>query len=253
MRKTLHKFAPFGLIVIIWHWISLSGLVHAMLLPAPVNVLDTALALLKNGELTFHIYVSVIRVLEGFIIAASIALVLGVSMGVSRQVNQLFQPFFQILRPIPPMAWIPLSILWFGIEENSKIFIIVIGSFFPIITNILSGMRQTENKYVELARAFEIPQKKFILKVILPGALPFIMSGLRTGLGYAWMCVVAAELSAGMAGIGYMLMDARAMNLIDQVIVAMISIGLVGWLMDMLLLKIEKALIKGKVVFKGDT
>jgi sulfonate transport system permease protein len=157
-----------------------------------------------------------------------------------------------LLRPIPPIAWIPLAILWFGIEEGSKVFIIVLGSFFPIFTNVLGGIRQTEYKFVELARVLQVPQKKFIMQVVIPGTLPYIVTGLRTGLGYAWMCVVAAELSAGMQGIGYMLTDARAMIQTDKIIVGMLAIGIIGKIMDSLLLVLEKRIVKGKEYFTGN-
>ena len=131
-------------------------------------------------------------------------------------------------------------------------FIIALGSFFPIFTNVLGGIRQTEKKYVELARVLEAPQSKFIRKIVIPGSLPYVAAGLRTGLGYAWMCVVAAELSAGMQGIGYMLTDARAMMQTDRVIVGMLAIGVVGKVMDSALAPgwREKSM-RGKELFEG--
>jgi sulfonate transport system permease protein len=157
----------------------------------------------------------------------------------------------QLIRPIPPIAWLPLAILWFGIEEGSKVFIIALGAFFPIFTNVLDGVRQTDHKFVELAQVLEVPKGRFILRVVVPGALPFIMTGLRVGLAFAWMCVVAAELSAGMKGVGYMLTDARALAQTDKVLVGMLAIGVVGKAMDCALQALEKRLIRWKTSFTG--
>ena len=239
------------LILLIWQAVSVSGRVNPVLMPSPLGICEAAAVMLVSGELAAHLQVSIIRVLEGFAVAALLALLLGGAMGLFQRVFSLFNLTLQLLRPIPPIAWIPLAILWFGIEEGSKVFIIALGSFFPIFTNVLGGIRQTEKKFVELAKVLEAPQSKFILQVVIPGALPYVATGMRTGLGYAWMCVVAAELSAGMQGIGYLLTDARAMMQTDRVIVGMLAIGLIGKLMDSALLHLERRFIRGKELYNG--
>ncbi|MEN6414446.1 MAG: ABC transporter permease [Veillonellales bacterium] len=240
------------LLLLLWQMVSSSGAVNPLLFPSPVSIFKTGAELIADGELPAHLQVSILRVGEGFMIAAALALLLGTAMGLAARIFSLLNLTLQLLRPIPPIAWIPLAILWFGIEESSKVFIIALGSFFPILTNVLSGVRQTETKYVELARVLQIPQKKFIMKVLLQGAVPYVVTGLRTGLGYGWMCVVAAELSAGMQGIGYMLIDARATLQTDKVIVGMLAIGIIGKLMDSFLLVLEGKLLKGKEFFTGN-
>ncbi|MBP2640783.1 MAG: ssuC 11 [Firmicutes bacterium] len=242
---------PF-VVLAIWQAISVAGIANPILMPSPASILGAAAEMLKSGELVRHLEISFIRVIEGFFIASALALVLASAMGIFTRIFSLLNMTIQLLRPVPPIAWIPLAILWFGIEEGSKVFIIVLGSFFPIFTNVLGGIRQTENKFVELAKALQIPQRKFIMKVVVPGTLPFIVTGLRTGLGYAWMCVVAAELSAGMQGIGYMLTDARAMIQTDRIIVGMLAIGVIGKGMDSLLLLLEERIIKGKEFYTGN-
>lgn len=237
------------LVVLLWQVVAVSGKVNPVLLPAPLSILAAAGEMLQSGELAAQLWVSFIRVAEGFLLAAALAFLLGGAMGLSQRVYSLLNFSLQLLRPIPPIAWIPLAILWFGIEEGSKIFIIMIGSFFPIFTNVLGGIRQTEKKFVELAKVLEAPPAKFVRCVVIPGALPYVAVGLRSGLGYAWMCVVAAELSAGMRGIGYMLTDARAMMQTDRVIVGMLTIGLVGKLLDSLLLLVEKKCLRGKELY----
>jgi len=240
------------LVLAMWQVVSSLGLVNPILMPSPAGIFTAAVEMLKSGELVRHLQISFIRVIEGFLIASTLALALASAMGIFTRVFSFFNMTIQLLRPVPPIAWIPLAILWFGIEEGSKVFIIVLGSFFPIFTNVLGGIRQTENKFVELAKVLQIPQRKFIMKVVVPGTLPYIVAGLRTGLGYAWMCVVAAELSAGMQGIGYMLTDARAMIQTDRIIVGMLAIGIVGKVMDSVLLRLEGRIVKGKEFFTGN-
>lgn len=235
----------------LWHWVTISGMVKPILLPAPAKVVEALAVMAASGELAAHLGTSMVRVLEGFVLAALLGMSLGMGLGIFPLVFELMDGMIQLIRPIPPIAWLPLAILWFGIEEGSKIFIITLGSFFPIFITVLNGIRQTDHKFVELAKVLEVPRGKFIAKVVIPGALPFIMAGLRVGLGYAWMCVVAAELSAGMKGIGYMLTDARALAQTDRVLVGMLAIGVVGKVMDSMLLAVEKKIINWKEAFIG--
>ncbi|WP_346354749.1 ABC transporter permease [Azotosporobacter soli] len=238
-------------IFLLWQGICVAGLVKPVLLPAPTQVAAEAAGMLQNGELITHLGVSMVRVLEGFALAALLGIGLGMGLGVFPLLFELMDGTIQLLRPIPPIAWLPMAILWFGIEEGSKVFIITLGAFFPIFINVLDGIRQTDQKYVELSKVLEVPRGKFIRKVVIPGALPFILSGLRIGLGYAWMCVVAAELSAGMKGIGFMLTDARSLAQTDKVFVGMLSIGVVGKIMDSALRMLEAKLIKWRGAFTG--
>lgn len=234
-----------------WQGITVSGMVKPILLPSPAQVFDAFVTMLSTGELVTHLGTSMVRVLEGFVLAAFLGLVLGLGLGIFPLMFEIMDGLIQLLRPIPPIAWLPLAILWFGIEEGSKIFIITIGAFFPIFINVLDGIRQTDYKFVELSQVLEVPRGKFIAKVVIPGAIPFILSGLRIGLGYAWMCVVAAELSAGMQGIGYMLTDARALAQTDRVLVGMLAIGAIGKIMDSILRLMEKRIIRWKESFTG--
>lgn len=235
----------------LWQGITVSGMVKPILLPAPVQVLEACVIMVNNGELAIHLGTSMLRVLTGFTLAAILGVGLGMLLGIFPLMFELLYSLIQLTRPIPPLAWLPLAILWFGIEEGSKIFIIILGSFFPIFTNVLDGIRQTDHKFVELSRVLEVPRGKFIAKVIIPSALPFILAGLRIGLGYAWMCVLAAELSGGMKGIGYMLSDARALAQTDRVLVGMLSIGVVGKVMDSILRALECKIIRWRESFRG--
>ncbi|HWP95410.1 MAG TPA: ABC transporter permease [Syntrophomonadaceae bacterium] len=240
------------LLLMLWHWITASGYVKPVLFPSPESVLQAFIEMLGSGELLGHLSVSLIRVMEGFAIASFMGVGMGMAMGLFPLLNDMIEGILQMIRPIPPIAWLPLAILWFGIEEGSKIFIIALGAFFPIFLNVLNGIRQTDTKLVEIAQVLEVAKLKFTLKVVIPGSMPFIMTGLRVGLGYAWMCVVAAELSGGMRGMGYMLTDARSLAQTDKVVVGMMVIGLVGKAMDGILRLVEGRIVGWRELYTGE-
>jgi sulfonate transport system permease protein len=239
-------------IIAVWQLLFHLGYIKPIILPPPTQVLDAFIVLLKSGDLARHIGISILRVLEGFGIAAVMGLVLGIAIGLSKTLDRFTDLVIQIIKPIPPIAWIPLAILWFGIGEQSKVYIIFLGAFFPIIINTIDGIRQTDQKLVELARILDVPRTTFIWQVVIPGALPAIMTGLRVGLMVAWMCVVAAELIAASSGIGYLIMDARQLSQSDVVLVGMITIGVIGKGMDSIIKHLETRLITWKVSYTGD-
>ena len=239
-------------ILVIWQLLSQAGLIRPLILPPPTKVAGAFWELLGNGQLPKHIWISVLRVLEGFGLAALIGISLGIGIGLSKTLDRLTDLIFQVIRPIPPIAWIPLAILWFGIDELSKIYIIFLGAFFPIFVNVIEGIRNTDQKYLEVARILEVPRWKFIRQVVIPGVLPYITTGLRVSLGVAWMCVVAAELIAANRGVGYLINDARQLSQTDVVLVGMITIGVTGKVMDSLLKRLESRLVGWKVSYTGD-
>ncbi|ACM20018.1 aliphatic sulfonates ABC transporter, membrane protein [Geotalea daltonii FRC-32] len=239
-------------ILVVWQALFQLGYIKPIILPPPSRIALTFLDLLKSGEMAKHLGISVLRVLEGFGIAALLGLSLGIAIGLSRTLDRLTDLVIQVIKPIPPIAWIPLAILWFGIGEQSKVYIIFLGAFFPVIINTIDGIRQTDHKFVEVARILEVPRRKFIGQMVIPGALPAIMTGIRIGLMVAWMCVVAAELIAASSGIGYLIMDARQLSQSDVVLVGMITIGVIGKLMDSVLKRLEKRLISWRISFAGD-
>lgn len=225
----------------IWQLLVLSGLVRPVLLPPPFEVLEALCQLIISGKLVLHLGASLFRVVLGFGIAAVLGISLGLLLGLSSRCHSMLNGILQFFRPIPPIAWLPLAVLWFGIGEGSKVFIIVLGSFFPIFTNVLHGVWQIDKKYLEVAEMFQLSRAKRLQKLVLPAVLPYLLSGCRSGLGYAWMCILAAELTSGLLGIGYLLVDARALAQTDCVMAGMLVIGLVGKLMDGLLLKLLMA------------
>lgn len=228
------------IILLIWQVGSFLGIIKEYTISSPIKVLITTYQMIKSTVLLENILWSVFRVIIGFLLAA----ILGISFGILTARSKTFAKYtdciLQIIKPIPPIAWIPIAILWFGIGEFTKIFIIFLGAFFPIFSNVVDGIKQIDSKYIEVAEVLEIPKRKMILKVILLGALPSIMTGLRVGLGSAWMCVVAAEMIAATRGVGYMLMDGRSLSRPDIVILGMFVIGIIGKVMNDFLLKLEK-------------
>lgn len=234
-------------LIILWEILGRTGHIKEYIFPTLEKVGVTAWQLLENTVLLEHIGASIVRVILGFVLAGVIGITLGVLVAISKYFYYLADCTLQILKPIPPIGWIPLAILVFGIEEQSKIFIIFLGAFFPIFSNVVDGIFQIEGKYMEVAQVLELPKSVFIKKVILLGALPSIMTGLRIGLGSAWMCVVAAEMIAATKGIGYMLMDGRSLSKPELVILGMILIGVIGKIMNDILLKVEEKRIHWQV------
>ena len=248
-KKLFNSIEYIGLLVIViavWQIAHNMGLLNPLTLPAPSKILSTFISLLRNGSLLENLLISSKRVLTGYVVAAGTAIVLGILMGLSSHFKRMTDLIIQVLKPIPPISWIPLVILWFGIGEEGKVFLIFIGSFFTILVNVVDGIRRIDVKLVELASAMVTPKLKYIFQVVIPYAAPNIFTGLRVGLGQSWMCVVAAELVASSTGLGYMIMYARQFGQTDVVIVGMLMIGIIGKVMDSLLMVVEKKVIRWK-------
>ena len=248
-RKILDFIEYIGLataLIIVWQIASDRELINPITLPSPAAILKRFITLIQNGSLPKNLLISTKRVLTGYVISAVLAVVLGIMIGLSKHFKRMTDLIIQILKPIPPISWIPLVILWFGIGEESKVFLIFIGGFFTILVNVVDGIRRIDVKLVELANAMVIPRLKYIFQVVIPYAAPNIFTGLRVGLGQSWMCVVAAELVASSTGLGYMIMYARQFGQTDVVIVGMLMIGIIGKLMDSLLMAVEKKVIRWK-------
>jgi ABC-type nitrate/sulfonate/bicarbonate transport system permease component len=230
----------------LWWLASTSGWVDKILLPSPREVLAALHASVADGSLLKNVVASLLRVLEGFVAAFVIAVPLGVAMGVSRIVYGLVDPLLELLRPIPPIAVIPLAILWFGIDELSKVFIIAYGAFFPILVNTLAGFREVERVQVRAAQALGAKRFHIFRDVVLRSAFPFIIVGARLGMSMAFIVLVAAELIASSAGLGFMISDARYNFRTDQMFLGMACIGVLGFTLNALLLRLERSLLKWK-------
>ncbi len=222
-------------------WWSAVILTHSVIFPSPWGVVSGTLELLENGTLWQHIAASLLRVGIGFGLAVCVAIPLGLWMGWVRGAFLTLNPLFQILRPISPIAWIPIAILWFGIGNASPIYLIFISSVFPMIVQTTVGVQTIERRYLRAAENFGVSRHTLFTQVVIPAVLPQIVVGMRIGLGVAWLVVVAAEMIALHSGLGYMIMDSRnAGNRYDLVIAGMIIIGLIGLSLDGLMRLLEK-------------
>lgn len=230
------------LVVILWEVASRLGWVNAHLLPAPSDIARTLLAFGAQG-LTTHVAASSARVFAGFAIGAVLAIVIGTVVGLSRRGEALLDPTFQALRAIPSLAWVPLLLLWLGIDEASKVVLIAIGAFFPIYMGVASGFRDVDRKLVEVARMYRLGPVELARRVLLPAALPAVLTGLRNGLSLAWMFMVAAELIAATKGLGYLLTDGREMGRPDIVLAAIVLLALLGKVTDTALAWLERRLL----------
>ena len=186
--------------------------------------------------------ISLSRVMQGYGIGLILGVFMGTLMGISGSTNKFFSGTFDAIRQIPPLAWIPLVILWFGIGETSKVILIAKASFFPILLNTISGIKSTPKAYIEVAKLYNKNSWKIFRQIYLPYALPNIFVGLRLGLSSAWMTVIAAELIASTSGIGYRINDARNLLQSDVVITGIIVVGLLGVIMDRILDRILREL-----------
>jgi len=233
--STLKRIAfPLALVMIVlavWWVVVLQT--DSVIFPTPAQVVTGALELSRDGTLRQHISSSLFRVATGFSLAILVAIPLGLWMGWVNSVYTTLNPFFQLLRPISPIAWIPVAILWFGVGEVSPIFIIFIASVFPLIVQTAAGVHTIERRYILAARNFGVSRYRLFRRVVIPAVLPQIIVGMRIGIGVAWLVVVAAEMIALRSGLGYLIMDSRnAGNRYDLVIAAMVIIGVIGLLLD---------------------
>ena len=223
-------------LLLIWQAISMFVLddTTRTLLPPPTTVAKAAWELIVSGELLHHLRDSLRREFIAFAWALS-AIPVGVAMGWWKRVHAQLDPLVETLRPIPPLAWIPLSILWFGVGDTQNQFIIFLGIFFPILLNTIAGVRSVEPNLVRAARCLGAGEGAVLRRVVLRAALPQIVTGVRVGLGFGWMALVAAELIGANSGLGFLINDARTLLRTDVVIVGMITIGLVGLVLDLLI------------------
>jgi NitT/TauT family transport system permease protein len=231
MGTVLPSIIVLAVVVGIW-WVAVLA-TESVIFPTPLQVVTGTMELARDGTLWQHIGASLFRVGAGFLIAVAFAIPLGLWMGWVRGAYVTLNPLFQILRPISPIAWIPIAILWFGVGNASPIYLIFIASVFPMIVQTTVGVHTIEKRFLRAAENFGVPRKKLFLHVVFPATLPQIIVGMRIGLGVAWLVVVAAEMIALRSGLGYMIMDSRnAGNRYDLVIAGMIIIGLIGLALD---------------------
>ena len=248
--KKEHFLIPL-LVILIWQGLSSLQVIPSYKLPSPVEIIlgfkDLLIVGVPPGNLLHnHMLYSLYRVALGYAIAALLAIPLGLLMGWSPPLLRMTRFLFEVVRPIPPLAWIPIAILWFGIGIKSAAFIIFLGAFFPILLNTVSGVLSIHPILVEAARTLHAKEKDIFLKVLLPGAVPSIFVGMRIGIGIGWMTLVAAEFTGVKEGygLGYMIMTARDIQRPDEILAGMLVIGVIGLLIDIGLRAAESKTIK---------
>jgi len=221
------------ILLLIALWWFVVAYYDSAIFPTPGQVVAGAYELAKDGTLWEHITASLFRVGAGFGLAVLVAIPLGLWMGWVREAFVTLNPIFQMLRPISPIAWIPIAILWFGVGDVSPIFLIFISSVFPMIVQTSSGVHTIDRRYLRAAANFGVSRTVLFGRVVIPAVLPEMIVGMRIGIGVAWLVVVAAEMIALRSGLGYLIMDSRnAGNRYDLVVASMIIIGMIGLLLD---------------------
>jgi ABC-type nitrate/sulfonate/bicarbonate transport system permease component len=243
LRRIFLLLMPFIIVVLLWGGLSAAGKINPFILPSPENVMRALLQALESGELLQGTLSSLGRVGIGFCLSLATAIPLGIVIGVSPAVRSFADPLLKFLRPIPPIAWIPLAILWFGIGNGPSYFLTMIASFFPILTNTITGVENVSRQHLWVAHCFQASRTSILWDIIIPSSLPTLISGIRTGFGFAWMAVVAAEMIATRSGLGYLIYTSQDMLRTDRVLVGMLVIGLIGMLADTLLLLLQKRLV----------
>ncbi len=223
----------------VWHLaVALSS---SKIFPTPIDVARGIAELVRKGLLLKYVVASLFRVTWGFLLAVLVGVPMGLFMGWFRRAHAAFNPLIQALRPISPIAWIPLAILWFGVADAAPIFLIFLASVFPITVTAAAAVRSVQTVHLRAAHNFGLTHFQLLRQVILPAALPQILTGLRIALGIAWLVVVAAEMIAVNSGLGYLIIDARnAGKRYDLVVAGMVIIGLVGLLLDLSMRQLER-------------
>jgi sulfonate transport system permease protein len=235
----------------VWQLASVLGLISPRVLAAPVMVLETGLGLLGSGELQQHLWVSLGRVLRGLALGIGTGVTLALLSGLFRLGEDLLDPPIQMLRTLPVLALVPLFILWFGIGETPKVALVALGTFFPIYLNTHAGIRSIDNKLVEAASCMGLGRAGLIVHVILPGALPSALVGLRYSLGVAWLVLVISEQINASAGIGYLMTNAREFLRTDIIVVGLCVYSLLGLGSDLFVRALERRILGWRVAFAG--
>jgi nitrate/nitrite transport system permease protein len=237
-RKIVAPIVAISVILIIWQLLTLSPDAN---LPSPIKVVQQTWELIinpffdkgaTNKGLFWQIWASVQRVLQGFTLAAIVGVSIGIIVGTNEFLYDALDPIFQILRTIPPLAWLPIALATFQQSNPSAIFVIFITSIWPIILNTIAGVQQIPQDYVNVSKVLQLSRKEYFFDVVFPATVPYIFTGLRIGVGLSWLAIVAAEMLIGGVGIGFFIWDAWNAANISQIIIALIYVGLVGLLLD---------------------
>jgi sulfonate transport system permease protein len=242
-HRLLSGLAPWVvpvLLVALWQFATQTGWLSSRILPEPLAVVRSAWGLIVSGELWQHLRISAWRAFTSFVVGGGLGLLLGLLTGTFKQAEILLDTTLQMLRNIPALAMIPLVILWFGIDETAKLFLVSIGVFFPVYLNTFHGIRSVDKGLIEMAKSYGLSGWSLYRDVILPGALPSILVGVRFALGLVWVLLIVSETISAQSGIGYMTMNAREFLQTDVVLVGILLYAILGKLADVLARALER-------------
>jgi sulfonate transport system permease protein len=253
LSKLLRDFTPWLvplLLLLAWQAACTFGALSNAILPSPASVLQAGWRLTLSGELPRNVEISFLRAITGLVVGGGIGFALGLANGLSALSNRLTDSTLQMIRNVPHLAMIPLVILWFGIDEGAKLFLVALGVFFPIYINTLHGVRTVDPQLIEMAESYGMGPGALFWRVILPGALPSIFVGLRYALGIMWLTLIVAETIAAQSGIGYMAMQAREFMEVDVVVLSILVYALLGKLADVVARALERASLSWHPAFQ---
>ncbi|MCP3707666.1 aliphatic sulfonate ABC transporter permease SsuC [Paraburkholderia sp. CNPSo 3274] len=256
VRASRPRLAPWLVplaVLVIWEIAARSGALSTRVLPEPLDVVRAAWSLIESGEMWADVRVSTWRALSGFVIGGGIGLVLGLATGLFEPVETALDSTVQMVRNIPALAMIPLVILWFGIGEEAKVFLVALGVFFPVYVNTFHGIRSVDANLVEMARSYGLKGFALYREVILPGALPSILVGVRFALGLMWVTLIVAETISAQSGIGYMTMNAREFLQTDVVVVGILLYAALGKLADWLAKWLERVALRWHPAYQQES
>lgn len=238
-------------LIIGWQLASIAGWIDQTLLPAPTTVAATMAGLISDGTLGGDLLASGLRWIVGSLIGVTLGLLAGSLVGLSRPAERLLDTSVQMIRTVPFLALAPLLVLWLGLDEPPKITLIALASFFPLYLNTFAGIRNVDRKLIEIGRVYRLSQPAMLLRVILPAALPEILTGVRTALSVAWLALVLAELLGAQQGLGYLLSEGREFVRVDIVLCSIVIFALVGKAVDLLVRGLERYLLRWRDTYKG--
>jgi ABC-type nitrate/sulfonate/bicarbonate transport system permease component len=238
-RLAAHLPLLFGL-VLLWQMASTAGWLDSRSMPSPLTVARDWWHLVVSGELWTHVGASLRRVLTGFALAVIAGVAVGVLVGASSRATTMVRPVLEVLRPIPPIAWVPLAILWLGLGDPPSIFIVALAAFFPICVSTLEAIPSAAPTHRRVLRTLGLSQRSLLINVALPASSPRILTGIRVGMGIAWTSAIAAELVGAQSGLGYFIQQERLQLQVESVMAGMLTIGVLGFALSALLSWLER-------------
>jgi sulfonate transport system permease protein len=239
------------IVLILWQVLGDKEYISTLLFPTPTTIFTAFWDLYQTGELVDNFKISLVRMLSGFALGASLGLIIGLLVGLVWYVEKTLDPTIQMIRMVPHLALTTLFVLWFGIGETAKVLLIAKGSFFPLYINTYLGIRNIDSKYFDVAKVLGFSRSKQIIRLIIPAILPNIFLGIRLSVAISWLGLVVAEIMGSTSGIGYLMMDARAMSMTSTVFVGILLFAVLGKLSDLVVVSLERYLLRWRDSFQG--